>query len=137
MSAPPSGPGVLFFDGRCGMCTRCRDLLERMNRTGDVRLEPLQKPDTVDRLSTALGRRLSEDELMASIWWLGDDGRVCKAAEAAAVAAAVATGLPAPRWAYRIPGAGPLSEAGYRWVAANRGRFPGTTPYCERESANC
>lgn len=137
MSAPPSGPGVLFFDGHCGMCTRSRDLLERINRTGDVRLEPLQKPDVIERLSDALGRRLSQDELMASIWWLGDDGKVCAAAEAAAVAAAVATGVPVPRWLYKFPGAGPVSEAAYRWVADNRGRFPGTTPYCEREPANC
>lgn len=102
-----------------------------------MRLEPLQAADTVERLSAALGRHLGEDELMASIWWLGDDGRVCSAAEAAAVAAAVATGVPVPRWLYRVPGAGPLSESAYRWVADNRGRFPGTTPYCEREPAQC
>ncbi|MGZ8177801.1 thiol-disulfide oxidoreductase DCC family protein [Williamsia sp. SKLECPSW1] len=137
MSASPSGPGVLFFDGHCGMCTRSRDLLERMNRTGDVRLEPLQRPDCVERLSEALGRRLADEELMASIWWLGDDGRVCAAAEAAAVAASVATGVPVPRWLYRLPGARPLSESAYRWVADNRGRFPGTTPYCDREPSNC
>ena len=119
------------------MCTRSRDLLERLNRTGDVRLEPLQRADCRSRLSAALGRDLDEEELMASIWWLGDDGRVCKAAEAAAVAAAVATGVSVPRWLYRVPGAGPLSESAYRWVAANRGRFPGTTPYCEREPSGC
>jgi hypothetical protein len=34
--------GVLFFDGACGMCTRSRDLLLRLNRTGDLSTEPLQ-----------------------------------------------------------------------------------------------
>jgi predicted DCC family thiol-disulfide oxidoreductase YuxK len=31
--------GVLFFDGACGMCTRSRDLLLRLNRTGDLSTE--------------------------------------------------------------------------------------------------
>lgn len=137
MSTPPAGRGVLFFDGRCGMCTRSRDLLERINRTGAVRTEPLQRPDCRTRLSSALHRDLDEDELMASVWWLGDDGRVCAAAEAVAVAAASATGIAAPRLLYRLPGAGPLSESAYRWVADHRGRFPGTTPHCEREPSAC
>ncbi|WP_238981420.1 thiol-disulfide oxidoreductase DCC family protein [Williamsia herbipolensis] len=137
MSAPPSGPGVLFFDGNCGMCTRARDLLERMNRTGDVRLEPLQAPDCAQRLSAALGRPLDDEELMASIWWLGDDGAVVSAAQAAAVASSVATGVSIPRMLYRVPGLGPLSEVGYRWVATHRQYFPGTTPHCQRTPSAC
>ena len=42
--------GTLFFDGECGMCTRSRNLLLKLNRTGDLLTEPLQTPDTAERL---------------------------------------------------------------------------------------
>ncbi|MDT5083980.1 MAG: hypothetical protein QOJ61_1023, partial [Mycobacterium sp.] len=28
--------GTLFFDGACGMCTRSRDFLLKLDRTGNV-----------------------------------------------------------------------------------------------------
>ena len=61
--------GVLFFDGACGMCTRSRDLLVKLNRTGAVQTEPLQQPGTADRLG------IPQDRLMQSIWWLDSAGR--------------------------------------------------------------
>ena len=55
--------GVLFFDGKCGMCTRARNALLRMNRTGRLRTEPLQKPGTAERLG-------GEPERMGdTVWW--------------------------------------------------------------------
>jgi hypothetical protein len=36
--------GTLFFDGACGMCTRSRDFLLKLDRTGNVQTEPLQSP---------------------------------------------------------------------------------------------
>ncbi len=42
--------GTLFFDGQCGMCTRSRNFLLKMNRTGDLQTEPLQGAGTAQRL---------------------------------------------------------------------------------------
>ena len=69
--------GVLFFDGACGMCTRSRDLLLRLNRTGGLATEPLQSPGTAERLG------FTPDRLMESIWWLDSSGTVYGGAEAA------------------------------------------------------
>lgn len=123
--------GVLFFDGECGMCTRSRDFLLKLNRTGDVRTEPLQRAGTAERLGIA------QDRLMESIWWLDASGKVFSGAEAANAAVSAAVGTRLPLFVYRIPGMRFLQEAVYRWVADHRYRFPGTTPYCKSHPVAC
>ena len=124
--------GILFFDGLCGMCTRSRNLLERrFNRTGRIQTEPLQSAGTAERLGVSPGR------LLESVWWLDSSGAVCGGAEAVNAALSAGLGTRVPRALYRVPGVGPLQEAVYRWVAANRYRFPGTTPYCETHPVAC
>jgi predicted DCC family thiol-disulfide oxidoreductase YuxK len=123
--------GILFFDGACGMCTRSRDLLVKLNRTGDVQTEPLQKPGTADRLGIA------QDRLMQSIWWLGSSGEVYSGAEAANAAVSSALGISVPLLVYRVPGMRWVQNAVYRWVADHRYKFPGTTPYCESHPVAC
>jgi predicted DCC family thiol-disulfide oxidoreductase YuxK len=122
--------GTLIFDGRCGFCTRARDVLARLDRHGRVRTVPFQRPGTAERTG------LSPDELNRSVWWLGEDGTRSGGAAAvnAALSAALGTGLPLRL--YRLPWVRPAQEAAYRWVAAHRSRFPGTTPWCERH-ADC
>ncbi len=123
--------GVLFFDGACGMCTRSRDFLLKLDRTGDLETEPLQREGTAERLG------IPADRLMESVRWLDSSGQVYAGAEAAnaAVSAALGTGL--PLLVYRIPGMRSLQDAVYRWVADHRYRFPGTTPYCESHPVAC
>lgn len=58
-------------------------------------------------------------------------------AEAANAAVSSAIGTRLPLAFYRIPGVRPLQDAIYRWVAAHRYRFPGTTPYCQAHPASC
>ena len=123
--------GVLFFDGACGMCTRSRDLLLKLNRTGDLKTEPLQRPGTAERLG------IPADRLMESVWWLDSSGTVYGGAEAANAAASAALGTSIPLLVYRLPGMRSLQEAIYRWVADHRYRFPGTTPYCESHPVAC
>ncbi|MGJ0118730.1 thiol-disulfide oxidoreductase DCC family protein [Williamsia sp. MIQD14] len=124
-------PGVLYFDGDCGMCTRARDLLQRLNRTGKVRTEPLQSAGTADRVGA------TPESLMESVWWLGDDGTVYSAAHAANAAVAAALGTSLPLRVYRIPGVHQAQEAAYRWVATHRQYFPGVTPHCQDAPADC
>jgi predicted DCC family thiol-disulfide oxidoreductase YuxK len=123
--------GVLFFDGACGMCTRSRDFLLRINRTGDLQTEPLQGERTAERLGIA------PEHLLDSVRWLDSSGRVYAGAEAANAAVSAALGTPVPLLVYRIPGMRAVQDAVYRWVADHRYRFPGTTPYCESRPVSC
>ncbi|BBZ16531.1 thiol-disulfide oxidoreductase DCC family protein [Mycolicibacterium gadium] len=123
--------GTLFFDGNCGMCTRSRNFLLKLNRTGDLHTEPLQTPGTAERLGIA------DSNLMDSVRWLDAEGNVYSGAEAANAAVSVALGTRIPLMIYRIPGIRSLEEAVYRWVADHRYRFPGTTPYCESNPVAC
>ena len=123
--------GVLFFDGACGMCTRSRDLLLKLNRTGALTTEPLQRSGTAERLG------ISPDRLMESVWWLDSSGEVYSGAEAANAAVSAGLGNRFPLVVYRIPGMRSLQNAVYRWVADHRYRFPGTTPYCESHPVAC
>ncbi|WP_285028797.1 DUF393 domain-containing protein [Mycolicibacterium sp. lyk4-40-TYG-92] len=123
--------GVLFFDGKCGMCTRARNQLLRMNRTGRLRTEPLQKPGTAERLGVA------PEHLMESVWWLDATGEVLGGAKAANAAVSAALGTRLPLWVYGIPGIGALQEWVYRWVATHRYHFRGVTPWCESAPSEC
>ncbi len=123
--------GILFFDGACGMCTRSRDLLVKLNRTGDMHTEPLQRAGTAERLG------IPQQRLMESVWWLDSSGRVYGGAEAANAAVAAGLGTKVPLLVYRIPGMRSLQDTVYRWVADHRYRFPGTTPYCESHPVAC
>ena len=123
--------GVLFFDGTCGMCTRSRDLLLKLNRTGDLKTEPLQSAGAAERLGVPASR------LLESVRWLDSSGEVYAGAEAANAAVSAAIGTKLPLIAYRVPGMRSVQEAIYRWVATHRHRFPGTTPYCESHPVAC
>ena len=123
--------GTLFFDGACGMCTRSRDLLVRIDRTGNLQTEALQSPGAAQRLGIA------SSSLLESVRWLDSSGAVYSGAEAANAAFSAAIGSRIPLVIYRIPGIRFIEEAIYRWVAANRYRFPGTTPYCESHPSAC
>jgi predicted DCC family thiol-disulfide oxidoreductase YuxK len=113
------------------MCTRSRDLLLRMDRTGNVQTEALQSRGAAQRLGIAPRR------LLESVRWLDSSGAVYSGAEAANAALSAAIGTRIPLLVYRIPGIRFVEEAVYRWVAANRYRFPGTTPYCEAHPSAC
>ncbi|WP_343577054.1 DUF393 domain-containing protein [Mycobacterium sp.] len=128
MSSPT---GTLFFDGACGMCTRSRDLLLKFDRTGNIQTEPLQSPGVAQRLG------IEPETLLDSIRWLDSSGVVYSGAEAANAAVSAAVGTRTPLVVYRIPGIRFVEDAVYRWVAAHRYKFPGTTPYCESHPAAC
>jgi predicted DCC family thiol-disulfide oxidoreductase YuxK len=123
--------GVFYFDGKCGVCTRARDFLVRLDRTGGVQTEPFQRPGSLE----ALG--IPADRLHDSSWWLDSSGAVYGGAEGINAALSAALGTQLPLRIYRLPGIRWAQEAVYRWVAAHRYRFPGTTPYCESHPVAC
>ena len=102
-----------------------------MNRTGNLRTEPLQGDRVAERLGIPASR------LMESVQWLDSSGDVYAGAEAANAAVSAALGTRVPLMIFRIPGIRSLENAIYRWVADHRYRFPGTTPYCESHPVAC
>jgi predicted DCC family thiol-disulfide oxidoreductase YuxK len=124
-------PGTLFFDGKCGMCTRARDRLLTWNRTGALQTEPLQGEGVADRLG------VPSAQLLDAVRWLDASGDVYAGAEAANAAVSAALGTRLPLMIYRIPGIRSLEDLVYRWVADHRYRFPGKTPYCESHPVAC
>jgi predicted DCC family thiol-disulfide oxidoreductase YuxK len=123
--------GILFFDGACGMCTRSVELVLRLNRTGKLQVVPLQNPGTAQRLG------IPPSQLLDSGRWLDASGTVYSGAEAMNAAVSTAIGTRLPLMLYRIPGIRFVEDAIYRWVAAHRYRFPGTTPYCQSHPSAC
>lgn len=123
--------GTLIFDGRCGFCTRAHNALLRMNRTGNLRTQPMQVPGTAERVG------VTPEELGRSVWWLDSSGQVFAAAEAANAAVSAALGTRIPLWLYRLYGVRQIQEWVYRWIADHRYRFPGVTPFCESDPGAC
>ncbi|ORV64547.1 thiol-disulfide oxidoreductase DCC family protein [Mycobacterium fragae] len=113
------------------MCTRAVDSILKLNRTGDLQIEPLQGPGVAERL------RIPPSQLLESNWWLDTSGAVYAGAEATNAAVSAAIGTTLPLKLYRIPGIRSLQDAVYRWVAGHRYRFPGKTPYCESHPTAC
>jgi predicted DCC family thiol-disulfide oxidoreductase YuxK len=123
--------GTLFFDGACGMCTRSKDFLLKLDRTGNMYTEPLQSRGAAERLGVAPAN------LLDSVRWLDASGVVYSGAEAANAAVCAAVGTRIPLLIYRIPGIRLIENAVYTWVAGHRYRFPGATPYCQTHPTAC
>ncbi|ROR96828.1 putative DCC family thiol-disulfide oxidoreductase YuxK [Salana multivorans] len=128
--------GVVVIDGYCGVCARSADLLVRLDRRAHLTIVPSQELGALDRYG------LTPGQVAASVWFLprpADGGRgggrtARPVGGARAVGAALDTAL-GIRLFEPIAGApllGRVIERGYRWVAANRRRLPGATPWCHR-----
>lgn len=104
----------------------------KLDRRGRVAAEPFQRPGSAEKLG------VSPHLLADSAWWLDSSGEVYGGAEAVSAALSAALGTRLPLLIYRkVPGMGRLLEHMYKWVAANRYRFPGTVPQCEAHPETC
>ncbi|MGN6562671.1 MAG: thiol-disulfide oxidoreductase DCC family protein [Thermomicrobiales bacterium] len=122
---------LLIFDGSCDFCTRTVRLLRALDHRKRVTARPFQQP------GLPAAHHLTVAQCEHSVWAVTPDGWVFPGAAAANLALAVALGAPLPLWFYTVPGVRQAQERAYRWVAANRHRFPGDTPYCEQFPAEC
>jgi predicted DCC family thiol-disulfide oxidoreductase YuxK len=75
------------------------------------------------------------EQCVVAVRWQHADGSRAAAAEAINAALAVMLGTRAPLLVYRLTWR--AQEWLYRWVADNRYRLPGATPWCERYPADC
>jgi predicted DCC family thiol-disulfide oxidoreductase YuxK len=121
--------GSVIFDGECGFCTRSAGWLRRLDRRGLVDMRPLQGRDVLASAG------LSREQAMASVWWLGSDGRRARGAEAVNAALSAALGTRLPLALYRLTRR--PQERVYAWVSANRHRLRGVTPYCTSWPQDC
>jgi predicted DCC family thiol-disulfide oxidoreductase YuxK len=123
--------GTLIFDGECGFCTRARNLLVRLDRRDRITTLPYQRAGVAEEAG------VSRAALAGAVFWDGGDGGRYWGAEAINAALSAALGTRLPLRLYRLPGVGRLQDRVYRWVAANRHRLPGATPWCTAEPGAC
>lgn len=106
-------------------------LVRTLDRRHRVTMVPFQKP------GAAATHGLSIAQCESSAWAITPDQRRYPAAAAVNLALAVALGTRLPLWLYSVPGIRQLQDSAYAWVARNRSRLPGDTPYCEQHPNEC
>jgi predicted DCC family thiol-disulfide oxidoreductase YuxK len=80
---------------------------------------------------------VSRADLARAVFWEGDDGGRYWGAEAINAALSAALGNSLLLRLYRLPGIRRLEDRVYRWVADNRYRLPGVTPWCSSHPEHC
>lgn len=124
--------GTLIFDGECGFCTRSVNLLVRLDRHGRLRTAPFQQAGVAE--AAGVGR----DDLARAVFWDGGPaGGRYWGAEAVNAALSAALGNSLLLRLYRVPGIRRVQDRVYRWVADNRHRLPGVTPWCTSHPGRC
>ncbi len=106
-------------------------LVQRLDRHQRVRLVPFQQPGVLAEA------RLTVADAEGAAWAVDQAGRRYRGAAAINVALGAALGWPWLLDVYFWPGVIAVEDEVYAWVARNRSRFPGVTPYCRRPDANC
>lgn len=122
---------TLIFDGSCDFCTRSVRIVRALDRGRRITAVPFQKP------GAAAAHGLTIPQCEAAAWAITPDQRRHPGAAAINVALAVALRTRLPLWVYAIPGIHQLQDAAYAWIARNRSRIPGDTPYCEQHPEEC
>ncbi len=122
---------LLIFDGRCGVCTRFVRLLQSLDRGRRVLALPYQKPGTIEMAD------LSLEDCRTAAWAVSPDGDRYRGAEAVSVVMSSVLGTRLPHALYKLPVVGRLQDLAYGWIAANRRRLPGDTPYCSQHPSQC
>ncbi len=88
----------------------------------------------------ALGVRertgLTADQTERAAWTVSGDV-VAGGPRGVALMLAVAWNSKLPLLVFKVPGLGWVLDRLYEWIAANRGRFPGETPWCVAHPEEC
>ncbi|WP_214367372.1 thiol-disulfide oxidoreductase DCC family protein [Pseudonocardia sp. H11422] len=121
--------GTLVFDGDCGFCTRSLGWLRLLDTKRRVTTAPFQRPDAPGMVDA------TPELCAAAVRWKGVDGTTAGGAAAINAALSAALNTDVPVRLYRHTRA--AQEGLYDWVARNRGRLPGMTPWCDRFPADC
>jgi predicted DCC family thiol-disulfide oxidoreductase YuxK len=116
-------PYIVFYDGRCQICRRARQNLERFGATA-----PLRFVDVNDAGEMARYPEMAGADVLGQMYVREPGGKVSGGFDAIAALAPV---LPAVAWLSPVLRLGPVRAVGrrvYRWVADNRYRLGGQAP---------
>lgn len=138
-SDPLSTHAVLLFDGGCGMCTRSARALAwlcgaaELDTDGErVDIVPSQRPGLLERTG------VTSEQAATSVWTVtASPTIVVGGPRAIALAVAIGRQQRWPMWPFVVPGVGWLLDRIYALIAANRGKFPGETPWCQQHPERC
>lgn len=114
-SAGLGRPYTLVFDGTCRICNRLVSVVRKWDRENRIEIVPSQAPGVQARFPWIPAEAYSE-----SVQMIGPGGETT---QGAAAVEQVLDVLPKGRlitWIFSIPGARPIAERTYRWVARNR-----------------
>lgn len=110
---PPDRP-TLVYDGECGLCRQCVELVRRWDREHRLAALPFQDQARVVEFGVPL------PALAGAMHLLLPDGAVFVGADAAPQLLRL---LPGKRWLaslFAIPGARPAARRVYAWIAVRR-----------------
>ncbi len=105
---------TLIYDGECGFCRKCVELVSRWDRHRRITLIPFQDQARVAAF------RIPLPALAAAMHFVRPDGRVYAGADAASE---LLQFLPGKHWlvsVFRLPGIRPVARRVYAWVARRR-----------------
>src|SRR5438034_6118413 len=105
---------TLIYDGECGFCRKCVDLVLRRDREHRLEVVPFQDRERVARFGIPL------PALAAAMHLVLPDGRVFAGADAAPEILRL---LPGKRWlagGFRLPGVRSVARRLYAWIARRR-----------------
>lgn len=105
--------------------------MKRLDRQHRVWTIPFQEPGAPARLG------LTYAEAEQAAWAMDAQGARYRGAGAILAALAVLLDWPWLLHLYSFPLLRRLADSAYEWVARNRSRFPGRTPYCQQYPTRC
>ena len=80
---------------------------------------------------------MTDDEAEVAAWTVGDDGSKVGGARGIALALAVGRDSSLPTLPWKLPGAPWALDRLYEFIARNRHRLPGDTPWCVANEGEC
>ena len=122
---------TVVFDGYCGMCTRTRRHLERLDSHDRVRWVPCQTLEEEGK--GPISKRACE----RVIWAYAEDDTPVAGSQAMMRIIATILGKEWPVSFGHLPIVKQALAVGYGLVARHRRFFPGDTPWCEQHPDTC
>jgi len=116
-------PAVLIYDGECSVCRGAVEWIRARSGPDDLEFFSCHSEDLPRRFPT-----IEKNACLAAMHMVLPDGKVLAGEQAVPE---ILLRLERWRWAaalFRLPGAGILSRAFYRWFAARRHRIPRRFP---------
>jgi predicted DCC family thiol-disulfide oxidoreductase YuxK len=123
-----SNQPYLIYDADCGFCTQTAKRLKKWtNQQVDI-----VGWQFVPEQMAMLG--LTAEDGLTQVWYVDANGRLFGGAEAVNRSLRYCWWLRPISYLYFVPGIRQLQNWGYRWVARNRYKFPGSTDACRIKS---